>query len=77
MVVFCLRKSTRRSNSTLISDLFSESVFGIYLNNLFGSKRLKHYTVDDQLCAAFIRYARSNPFLNQHLDSDVYCISTH
>ena len=75
-----LLASAVRSNSSLISDLFSECAQYAYTaigyNNLFGGKHLKYYTVDDKLCAAFIRDARSDPSLNKHLDADIYCIST-
>ena len=75
-----LLPSARRSKCALISDLFSECAQSTYTalgnNNLFGGKHLKCYTVDDELCAAFIRDARSDPQLNKHLDDDVYCIST-
>ena len=75
-----LLASARRSKCVLISDLFSECVQSAYTalgyNNLFGGKHLKCYTVDDELCAAFIRDARSDPHLNKHLDDDIYCIST-
>ena len=37
---------------------------------------VKVYTIEDQLCAAFIRDARSNPTANQHLQDDIYCIAT-
>ena len=70
----------RRSSYALISDLFSECAQYAYTaigyNNQFGGKHLKYYTVDDKLCAAFIRDARSDPRLNKHLDADIYCIST-
>ena len=75
-----LLASAVRSNSSLISDLFSECAQYAYTaigyNNLFGGTHLKYYTVDDELCAAFIRDARSDPSLNKHLDADIYCIST-
>ena len=75
-----LLASARRSKCVLISDLFSECAQSAYTalgyNNLFGGKHLKCYTVDDELCAAFIRDARSDPHLNKHLDDDIYCIST-
>ena len=75
-----LLTSARRSKCALISDLFSECAQSAYTalgyNNLFGGKHLKCYTVDDELCAAFIRDARSDPHLNKHLDNDIYCIST-
>ena len=75
-----LLASARRSSSALISDLFSECAQYAYTaigyNNLFGGKHLKYYTVDDKLCTAFIRDARSDPCLNKHLDADIYCIST-
>ena len=52
------------SKCALISDLFSECAQSAYTalgyNNLFGGKHLKCYTVDDELCAAFIRDARDN-----------------
>ena len=58
-----LLASARRSKCVLISDLFSECAQSAYTalgyNNLFGGKHLKCYTVDDELCAAFIRDARS------------------
>ena len=75
-----LLASARRSKCVLISALFSECAQSAYTalgyNNLFGGKHLKCYTVDDELCAAFIRDARSDPHLNKHLDDDIYCIST-
>ena len=74
-----LLASARRSKCALISDLFSECAQSAYTalgyNNLFGGKHLKCYTVDDELCAAFIWDARSDPHLNKHLDDDIYCIS--
>ena len=85
--VFCilytyksLLASARRSKCVLISDLFSECAQSAYTapgySNLFGGKHLKCYTVDDELCTAFIRDACSDPHLNKHLDDDIYCIST-
>ena len=57
-----LLASAGRSNSALISDLFSEYAYTtIGYNNLLGGKHLKYYTVDDKLCAAFIRDAHSDP----------------
>ena len=70
----CLLASARRSKCVLISDLFSECAQSAYTAlgyNLFGGKHLKCYTVDDELCAAFIRDARSDPHLNKHLDDDI------
>ena len=72
-----LLASAGRSNSALISDLFSEYAYTtIGYNNLLSGKHLKYYTVDDKLCTAFIHDAHSEPCLNKHLDADIYCIST-
>ena len=73
--------AAKKSPSAVVRDIFSESATyafsAVGYNNLFGMKRRKVYTrIEDQLCAAFIRDAKSNPTVNQHLQDDIYCIAT-
>ena len=35
------------------------------------------YSVEDELCARFIRDARSHPSLNYHLESDIFDITSN
>ena len=72
--------AAKNSPSAVVRDIFSESATyafsAVGYNNLFGAKHRKVYSIEDQLCAAFIRDARSNPTANQHLQDDIYCIAT-
>ena len=90
MVVFRSRKllaSARRSNSTLISDLFSECAHLVY-TSIIGynnRKHLKHYTcIWLMISCVLLLYVMHRVILfsfgihnvTLHLDSDIYCIST-
>lgn len=75
-----LLSSALQSHSSLVREVFSQSSrfvnFSLGYNTVYGSRHMKIYKDQDNLCANFIRDVRLAPELNASLNEDVLFVCT-